>query len=580
MVDRTYPEFSTRYPLLLKTIMKRPANIYPHEIGVVHRNADSGEYFRFTWQEWYKRISKMAYALKDLAVATGKADKPGDRIATMSLNHHRHLELYYAVPCFGAVLHPINIRLSPDHIVHTINHAKDRIIFFDDTFLPLLESIYERIKSTVEKFVYISDRPGLPDTKIDPVYEYEKIIKEKSSEFPWPDLDENTYATLCYSTGTTGLPKGAMFTHRQIYLQALHLIATKSWNADPELTTSEADSIPMINVPLFHIHAWGSPFYNVFGANKIVLPGRFTPQGFCELVQTEKVTISGLVPTMLVMLLEYEDLKKYDLSSLNRIGVGGSALSLGLKTKAEKMIPGFSTTNGYGLTETAAIAVGTTIKKTLKDLPKEKLDEFKVKTGLPHPGIEVDVVDEKGNPVPRDNETIGEIVIRGSWIMEKYYNDPEKTAEVWKNGWFHTGDVAIVDEESYITIVDRITDVIRSGSEMIPTVLLENITTTADFVLEAAYVGIPDEKWGERPMALIKLMPEIEKTVEDVHQYLQTEGVAKGKITRWMLPNYIVFVDEIPKTSVGKIDKIAIKKRTEKYLSNALSFSTISMSFY
>jgi acyl-CoA synthetase (AMP-forming)/AMP-acid ligase II len=479
------------------------------------------------------------------------------------------LELYYAVPCVGAVLHPINVRLALDHIIYTIKHAEDKIIFFDDLLLPLLERIYDRIKPPVEKFVYMSDRAGIPETKIEPIYEYEELLKEQPPELEWPNLDENTYATLCYTTGTTGLPKAVMFTHRQLYLHAIHLMASASLNSDPAAQRLGDAAVPMINIPLFHIHGWGAPHYYVLGANKMVLPGRFTPQGFCELVQTEKVTNSALVPTMLAMLVEYPDLKKYDLSSLVGLTTGGAALPLGLKAKAEELIPGFTVTSGYGMTETAPVTIGAFIKSSVKDLPKDKLDEIRVKTGLPLPGLEVEVVDEEGKPVPRDNDTIGEIVIRGPWVMKEYYKDPEKTAMVWRDGWFHTEDVATVDEEGYVTIVDRIKDVIRSGSEMVPTVLLENLTATADYILEATYVGVQDTKWGERPLAIVKLVPGATEREEDVYKFLEAEGVEKGKIAKWMLPDYITITDEIPKTSVGKYDKIAIKKRLDEFLAKA-----------
>lgn len=570
MKVETYPEFSVRYPLTLKTFMHRPVSLYPNKTGVVYRNPDTGQYFRFTWREWYERTCRLANLLKGFfRVRHGKPGEPGHRVATMALNHHRHLELYYAVPCIGAVLHLINVRLALDHIVYTIKHAEDKIIFFDDVILPLLERIYDRIKPPVEKFVYMSDKARIPETEIEPIYGYEELLKGQPPELEWPYFDENTYATLCYTTGTTGLPKGVMFTHRQLYLHAIHLVAYAYWNSDPALPQLGEAAVPMVNIPLFHIHGWGQPHYYVFGANKTVLPGRFTPQGFCELVQTEKVTNSALIPTMLAMLVEYEDLKKYDLSSLVNISVGGAALPLGLKAKAEELIPGFTVTSGYGMTETAPVTVSVLIKSSMRDLPKEKLDEIRVKTGLPIPGLEVEVVDKKGKPVPRDDETIGEIVVRGPWVMEEYYRNPEKTAEAWRDGWFHTGDVAKVDEEGYITIADRIKDVIRSGAEMVPTVLLENLTATADYVLEAAYVGVPDPKWGERPLAIVKLMSGATEREEDVYKFLQMEGAEKGKITKWMLPDYITIINEIPKTSVGKYDKIAINKRLEEFLAKA-----------
>ena len=570
MKPKSYPEFSSRYPLLLTTFMHRPLRLYPDEIGVVYRNPDSRRYLRLTWSQWYERTCRLASALLGpLGTRTAEPGQPGDRVATMALNHHRHLELYYAAPCVGAVLHPINMRLSPEHIVHTIRHSGDRILFFDDVFLPLLEGIYDEIKAIVKKFVYLSDEPGRPRTRLEPLYEYEELLGEQASDFRWPVLDEHTHATLCYSTATTGLPKGVMFTHRQLYLFSLHVLLGRIWNSDPAVPRLDDSAVAMINTPLFHIHGWGIPFMSVFAAQKTVMPGRFTVEGFCELVQTEKVTTTGLVPTALAMLLEYEDLAKYDLSSLEHVSIGGAALPLGLKTKAEKMIPGFTAMSGYGMTETAPTTIASYVKKSMRDLPKEELDEVRAKTGLPMPGLEVEVVDEAGRPVPRDHETVGEIVMRGPWVMEQYYRDSDKTADVWRNGWFHTGDVAKVDEHGYITIVDRASDMIRSGSEMVPTVLLENLTATADFVLEATYVGVPDPKWGERPMALVKLTPGATHNEEDILDFLDREGVARGKITRWMLPDFIVVLEEIPKTSVGKFDKRAIKDRLEEFLSRA-----------
>ena len=569
MKNRTYPEFSIHYPLLLTTFMKRPVKIYPNEIGVVYRNHVSGEYQRFTWLEWYKRTCRLANVLNSLGVKPGTPDNPGDRVATMALNTHRHLEIYYAVPCSGATLHPINVRLAPDHIIYTIKHAEDKIIFFDDLLLPLVEGIYDHVKDIVEKFVYMSDKPGLPDTKIENLYEYEVLLEQGSEEFEWPYLSEDNYATLCYTTGTTGLPKGVMFTHRALYLQSLHLIAYAAFNNSPTHVHLGENSVPMLITPLFHIHAWSAPFSYVFLAVKFVLPGTFTVEGFCELVQTEKVTTVAVVPTILALLLEYKDLDKYDMSSLVQVSVGGAALPLGLKAKVEKRIPGFTASSGYGMTETAPVTIMAFIKKYMKNWPKEKLDEVRVKTGLPVPGLEVEVVDEFGKPIPHDNETLGQIIIRGPWVMEKYYKNPEKTADVWYDGWFHTGDVATVDEEDFIVIADRMSDIIRSGAEMVPTVLLENLAALADFILEATVVGVPDEVWGEKALAIIKLVSGSNKKEEDLIEFLKAEGVDNGKITNWMLPKLVAIVDEVPKTSVGKYNKREIKKDLEKYLAIA-----------
>ena len=560
----TYPEYTSRYPLLVKSLMKRPLYLYPDDIAMVTR-IDDDKKFRFTWRQWHERTCQLAHALDQLGV------EAGDRVATMALNHHWHVENIFATICSGAISHPINIRLSMDHMTYTIKHAEDKIIFFDEDIRPLVEALYDRIKDTVKAFVYISEKPGLPDTRIKPLYSFEALIKDQSTVYAWPDLNEDTQAVLYYTTGTTGLPKGALFTNRQVYLNTIHSLMRASMIVRrPDTPPRPNQNISMMNVPLFHIHAWGAPFLSTAASSKMVFPGRFTPESFCELVHTEKVTGSMLVPTMLAMLLEYKDIDKWDLSSLLGVAIGGGALPLGLKQKAEKLFPEMRAGSGYGMTETMGGVIAGAIKRYMADWTDEQVDEIMVKTGLPGlPAIDAKVFDENDKEVPWDDETIGQIVLRGHWITEKYFKEPERTAEAWRGGWFHTGDAAKIDKEGYITIVDRITDVIRSGSEMVPTVLLENITSNAEFVLEATYVGVPDEKWGEIPMAIVKIMPGMEETEEDVLKYLEEEGVAKGKITKWMLPVYIAIVDEIPKTSVGKYSKLDVRKNLQEFVSKA-----------
>ncbi len=569
METAPYSQFSRNYPLLLKNLMNRPVNLYPDDIGVVYRDFRTGKTYRFTWLEWYRRTCRLANALKALGVRPGTPDEPGDRVATIALNHNAHLELYFGVSCYGAVLHPINMRLSLDHIVYTINHAEDKVLFFDNVFLALVEQIYDRIKDCVKTFVCISDEQGIPKSKIPNLYGYEELVAEAADDLDWPVLHEDTYATLCYTTGTTGLPKGVMFTHRALYLMTIHLITLGVLNNDPERNLQGENGVSMQNIPMFHIHGWGLPYMAVFASTKLVLPGAFTPQGFCELVQNEKVDMTALVPTMIAMLIEYPDIEKYDLSSLKACSVGGAALSLGLKTKAEKLIPGFKATAGYGMTETAPVSIMAFIKKGDAELPKEEREKLAVKTGVAIPAIEAQVVDTNMQPVPWDDATIGEIILRGPWVMDKYYKDPERSAEVWRDGWFHTGDVAKVDEDGYITIADRISDIIRSGSEMVPTVLMENIVASADFILEAAIVGVPDDKWGQRPMALVTFVPGATACEEDVIRHLETEGVDKGKITRWMLPDYVLVTNDIPKTSVGKFNKLVINRDIADFVAKA-----------
>ncbi len=570
MTAQTYPQYSTNYPLLLKTFMKRPVALYSEEIGIVYRNHATGSYQRFTWREWYQRTCRLANVLKEFGVTSGDPGNPGARIATMALNTHRHMELYYAVPCSGAVLHCVNIRLALDHIVFTLQHAEDKLLFFDDVLLPLVEAVYDEIKSSVQAFIYMSDQSELPMTRIEPLYHYEDLLSAASDQFEWSDFHEDTPATLCYTTATTGLPKGAMFTHRALYLQTLHILAVGNFRADPANPGLGESAVPMITTPLYHIHAWSQPFIYVFCANKMVLPGTFTVDGFCDLVQREKVTNVAVVPTILSLLLAYKDIEMYDLSSLVLVNVGGGALPLGLKQKIEKLIPGVTAGSGYGMTETAPVTVLAFVKRFMRDWPEDQLDQIRVKTGLPIPGMDVAVVDTEGNPVSKDNQTIGEVVVRGPWVMESYYKNPEKTQEVWYDGWFHTGDLAVVDHEGYLTIVDRMSDIIRSGSEMVPTLLLENLASKADFVLEAAVVGVPDEIWGQKAMALVKLMPGSNKNEQDLIEFLQTEGVQKGKLTKWMLPKLVAVVDEIPKTSVGKFSKRGIRDNLDQFLAQAV----------
>jgi len=581
MAYQSYPEFSSHYPLLLTTFMKRPVALYPDQPGIVYRNHVSGAYSRFTWMQWYRRVSQLAHVLARLGVRPGTPGATGDRVGTMALNTHRHLELYYAAPCTGATLHPINVRLSPEHVISTIRHARDKVIFVDDAVLPLLETIYERIRDTVEMFVYMSDHPGVPDTSIANMVSYESLLAEQPDQYDWPRLSEDCNATLCYTTGTTGQPKGATFTHRQLYLMTLHLMAMQSLVNTPRYEAIDGrpndrlgeNAVPMLNTPMFHVHGWGAPFLAVFSAQKIVLPGTFTVQGFCELVQQEKVTSVSVVPTVAAMLLEYPDLHKYDLSSLIRVGVGGGALPLGLKTKLEQALPNFRVSSGYGMTETAPTTIVSFLQKQMVDWPREKVDEVMAKTGLPVPGLEVEVLDDDGHPVPHDDRAIGEIVVRGPWVTEGYFNAPEQTAEAWRGGWFHTGDLAKVDADGTIVVVDRQKDVIRSGAEMVPTVLLENLIAMADFVLEAAVVGVPDPVWGEKPMALVSLRPGYSANEEDLIAFLKVHGVATGRITKWMLPKLVAFTRDIPKTSVGKFNKKMVRDRLDSFLAIARDVS-------
>lgn len=570
MEKETYPEYSTEYPLTIKSIMERPAEYYPDKTGVVYRDPEDGEYMRFSYEEWYERTCQLANMLEELGA--DPEDEPyesGNIISTMLLNNHWHHELYYAVPCKGMTLHLINIRLAPDQIQWTINHAEDDILFVEDRVFPILEGIYDDIKDQVGEFVYVSKEEELPDTEVEPLYSYEKLLGKQDKDFDWPYLNENTWATLCYTTGTTGRPKGCMFTHRQLFLHTVFSELGYAWNPDPESAEVSQDEVRLSITPYYHIHGWGYPYNNTFSARKNTLIGQFTPEGFYDAVETEKVTSVSMVPTVLSMILEYENRDEYDISSLKSVGTGGAPLPEGLKKKAEEEIPGFTVSQGWGMTETCPAGSAAMLKEKMLDLPKERKDHYRNKTGLPWPPLELEVVDEEDNPVSRDEETIGEMVLRGPWIFKEYYKDPEKTKEAWRNGLFHTGDLATIDEEGYVMIQDRADDVIQSGAEMVPTVRLENLLSLHEKVLEAAFVGVPDEKWGQRPLALVQPVSGEELSEEEVLDYLQAEGLEKGEISKWMLPDYVAIVEEIPMTSVGKYDKVEIAERLEEFLDKA-----------
>jgi fatty-acyl-CoA synthase len=530
-----------KFPLSIRNMLERPKDLFPQkEIYSITRTGD----FRYTYADFYKRTCRLANVLAKLGV------KKGDRVGTLAWNHHRHFELYFAVPCYGAVLNTLNLRLFEDQLAYVINHAEDKVIFVDDDLLPLLERIKDKIK-VVEKIVVMSDEASLPESSLGSLLSYEELLSEASDSFDFPDdIDEWAPAAMCYTTATTGDPKGVMYTHRSIYLHSLTMGLTDT------LGLSERDVI-MPLVPMFHVNAWSLPFSAAwFGAKQVFPREKLDGASICKLIDQEKVTFTGGVPTLMMGILQHLDSgAKEDISSLRQVVCGGSALPRTL-LKAYRDRYGVTITQGYGMTETSPILVLSNLKSHMDDWPEDDILDTLAKQGTLVPGLELKIVNEQGETLAHDGQQVGEILTRGPWIAGEYYNEPEKTAETMGGGWLRTGDIAKIDPEGYIQIVDRSKDLIKSGGEWISSVDLENTIMAHPDVVEAAVVAIPHERWLERPMAVVVLNDGAagKVTEKDIIDFLT------DKVVKWWLPDKVVFIDQLPKTSVGKFDKKVLRR--------------------
>lgn len=529
-------------PLLMSRILGRGAKLDP-DIEVVTLQADGTH--RQTLGATAKRAAQLAHALTSMGIKTG------DRIASFMWNNYRHLELYQAVPSMGCVLHTLNIRLSPADLEYIINHAGDRVIFADEDLLPLLEPIIDKIP-TVELLVVCRHGEG-GEIGFEKLAEYESFIADHKESYDWPDIDENAPMGLCYTSGTTGKPKGVMYTNRSTYLHTITQAMTDS------MSLSALDAVCGI-VPMFHAMGWGLPFTASMLGCKQVMPHRFMdPERLVQLMSDEEVTISAGVPTIwqgIKGLIESNP-DKYDLSGLTRLTCGGSAPPISLmRWYAEQL--SVEMVQGWGMTETNPL--GTLSRKIAKrshlNLTEEQQFENIGKAGLLMPGLEIEIMDDEWNPLPHDGEAVGELLIRGPWICAEYYNDPQP--EKFHDGWLVTGDVAKIDSEEYLIIADRSKDLIKSGGEWISSVDLENHIVALDGVTQAAVVAQPHPKWDERPVALVIVVDGSNVTKELILEHC-AELFAK-----WQLPDDIIFVKEIPLTSTGKIDKKKIRAQLQE----------------
>ena len=530
-------------PLMISSIIDHAA-LYHGDTQVVSRSIE-GPIHRYTYRDVGARARQVAGALATLGV------KPGDRIGTVAWNGYRHLELYYGVSGMGAVLHTINPRLFPEQLVYIVNHAEDSHLFVDLTFVPLLEKLADQFE-TVKSFVIMTDEAHMPDTTLDDVVCYETLIGAESPDYVWPEFDEHLASSLCYTSGTTGNPKGTLYSHRSTVLHAMAACASDV------LGLSCRDTSLSI-VPMFHANAWSLPYAAPMCGGKLVFPGaRLDGASVYELIDSESVNFSAGVPTVWLMLLEYLAQSGHRLDGVSRVVCGGSALPRSMtKTFEEKY--GVRMIQAWGMTEMSPLGTVGTFKRGMEELPAEQRYDIQAKQGRCVYGVEMKIVDEGGTELPRDGTAFGQLMVRGPWVARSYFRD-EGGDVLDDDGWFPTGDVATLDAEGFMQIVDRTKDVIKSGGEWISSIDLENAAVGHPEVAEACVIGISHPKWDERPLLLI---------VRSDGSTLDKDGVLSfltDKIATWWMPDDVLFVDELPHTGTGKLYKSVLREEYKDYV--------------
>ena len=529
------------YPLLIKQLLHTPRAVAADQ-EIVYRDR------RQTYRDLFDRIGRVANAL------TGLGIEPGKTVAVMDWDSHRYLECFFAVPMMGAVLQTVNVRLSPEQILYTLNHARADIVLVNSEFLSMLEGIKDQLE-TVKQFVLINDEDAAPASSVSFVGEYEALLAQASAAYDFPDFDENTRATTFYTTGTTGLPKGVYFSHRQLVLHTLAVSA--QLGTAPSQGRLTRDDVYMPITPMFHVHAWGLPYVATMLGIKQVYPGRYLPDNLAKLIRDEKVTFSHCVPTILHMMLNCKIAQETDLSGWKVI-IGGSALPKGLAAAAiERGIDIFA---GYGMSETCPILTLAQVPSTFPADDSAVQADQRVRTGYPIPLVDVRTVDGELVDTPRDGKSAGEIVVRAPWLTMGYLHNPDYSEELWAGGYLHTGDIGTIDPAGCLQVTDRLKDVIKTGGEWVSSLDLESIISQHPAVSESAVIGVKDDKWGERPIALVVLKEGQSATEEDIKRHVQ-KFADEGHISRYAIPNQIRFVDSLARTSVGKLNKMALRKQ-------------------
>jgi acyl-CoA synthetase (AMP-forming)/AMP-acid ligase II len=541
VIERTPSAYD--YPLIIKHLLHTPI-AHAADQEIVYRDLH-----RFDYRTLRRRIGQLASGLASHGV------KPGDTVAVLDWDSHRYLECFFTVPMMGAVLHTVNIRLSAEQLLYTINHAEDDVILVNSEFLPMLEEIKDRIER-VKTFILLTDTPDRQATSLPIAAEYEELLASSSADYTFGDFDENTRATTFYTTGTTGLPKGVYFSHRQLVLHTLSTMAALGTPVGERLHRAD---VYMPITPMFHVHAWGIPYIATVMGIKQVYPGRYTPDGLLGLIQREKVTFSHCVPTLLHMLLNSPASHNVDLAGWKVI-IGGSALPRGLaKAALERGIDVFG---GYGMSETCPVLTLAQLTPAMLQRDVDAQVDVRVKAGRPIPLVDLRIVDDEMHDVPHDGQAAGEVVVRAPWLTQGYLNDRQSSEQLWRGGYLHTSDIGTIDPLGYLQITDRIKDVIKSGGEWISSLEIEDILSQYPGVSEAAVIGLPDEKWGERPVALLVLKAAAAGTVNDDQIKAFVAGYAeRGVISKWAIPSRVLFVEQIDKTSVGKLDKKLLRQK-------------------
>jgi fatty-acyl-CoA synthase len=524
------------FPLTLHHILRRVRS-YNHGAELVTLT-DEGIVRRAAHAEMAERIDRLARALGRLGV------QPGDRVGTFAWNNQRHFELYFAIPCVGAVLHTLNIRLFEDQLTYIVNHAEDKVIFVDDSLVPVIEKLAPSFTS-VTRFVVMSEGEPSGVGRLPNALSYEELLEEAGpGGFDYPEVDERQAAALCYTSGTTGNPKGVLYSHRSI---SLHSSATLMTDANG---LSRADRVLAV-VPMFHANAWGLPYGAALAGADLILPDRFLgAEPLAKLIAAERPTLMGCVPTIFADLLRYADAHpEVDLSSLSNAACGGSAVPRQLMKDFEER-HGVRIFQAWGMTETSPVA---TYARPLEGEHDASYWDDRARQGRPLPWVELRLVEDDGREVPWDGESTGEIEVRGPWVAAAYFRESDD--EKFDSGWLRTGDIAAVDEKGFVQITDRAKDVIKSGGEWISSVELENELMSHPEVVEAAVIAKPDERWAERPLCCVVLHEGASATPEQLVEHL------RGRVAKWWLPDEFAFVSEIPKTSVGKFDKKVLRGR-------------------